>query len=104
MGHRLLDQYSLLHSAVGVLAYFWNIPLWIGTLLHILFEYAENTSWGIQLINIAMIEPGIFGWPGDKRHADSLINQIGDTLTFILGWMAAAGLDSVGRTYHWTAQ
>lgn len=101
MGHGFLDQYSLLHAAVGVLAYFWNIPLWIGTLIHILFEYAENTPWGVRLINTYMIEPGIFGWPGDKRNPDSVINQLGDTITFALGWVVAAGLDTIGRAQHW---
>ena len=48
-----------------------------------------------------MIEPGIFGWPGDKRSADSLVNQFGDTISFIVGWVAAAGLDTVGRAKHW---
>jgi hypothetical protein len=102
MGSRLLDQYSLLHAAVGVLAYFWNVPLWIGTILHILFEYAENTPWGIQLINKYMIEPGIFGWPGDKRNPDGMMNQIGDVLVFIVGWIAASTLDTFGRMQGWT--
>jgi len=101
MGKQLLDQYSLLHAAVGVLVYFWNIPLWIGTLVHVLFEYVENTPWGIRMINQYMIEPGIFGWPGEKRNADSLLNQFGDTITFVLGWVVAAALDMVGRANRW---
>ncbi len=79
MGQTFFDQYSLLHAAVGVIAYFWNVPLWIGTIVHILFEYVENTQWGIGIINRYMIEPGIFGWPGDKRCADTLLNASGDT-------------------------
>jgi hypothetical protein len=97
MGQKLLDQYSLLHAAVGILAYFWNIPLWIGTLIHILFEYTENTQWGIHMINKYMIEPGIFGWPGDKRYTDSLLNQMGDTFSFVIGWVVAAGIDRLER-------
>jgi hypothetical protein len=97
MGQSFLDQYSLLHAAVGVLAYFWNIPLWIGTVVHILFEYAENTNWGIGIINRYMIEPGIFGWPGDKRRADTLLNMTGDTVTFVLGWVASWWLDAIAR-------
>jgi hypothetical protein len=107
MGSALLDQYSLLHAAVGVLAYFWNVPLWIATVIHVAFEIIENTQWGIRIINTYMIETGLFGspvkvgWPGEKRRADSLLNQTGDTVTFVLGWVAAWALDLAGKRGGW---
>jgi hypothetical protein len=97
MGTQLLDQYSLLHAAVGVIMYFWNIPFWISVIMHIVFEWAENTRWGIRAINTYIIDPGYFSWPGEKRSADSIVNSVGDTLTFSVGWLVAAGLDGLDR-------
>jgi hypothetical protein len=97
MGHSFADQFSLLHFSVGVLAYFWNVPLIASVIAHALFEYAENTPLGIRLINRFLISRGYFSWPGEKRHADSLVNMIGDTVFFAVGWACAMGLDVVHR-------
>lgn len=105
MGGQLLDQYSLLHAAVGVVAYFWNVPFWFGVLLHAVFEWAENTATGIWWVNRLFVEPGWFGlgWPGGKREPDALVNRVGDTGAFAVGWLAAAGLDWVGVRRGWYA-
>lgn len=42
MGLRIFDQYSILHFAVGVIAYFWSIPFITIIIIHILFEYVED--------------------------------------------------------------
>jgi group I intron endonuclease len=42
MGYRAIDQYSLLHLSVGVIAYFWSISLFTTIFIHILFEIIEN--------------------------------------------------------------
>ena len=103
MGQRLLDQYSLLHTAVGVIAYFWNVPFWIGIVIHAVFEWAENTQIGIKWVNKLFVEPGFFGlqWPGGKREPDSLLNQFGDTVVFGIGWLMAQMLDHVGVQKGW---
>ena len=44
MGSNLLDQYTLLHFAVGIVAYFWNISLFYFFIGHTIFEISENTS------------------------------------------------------------
>lgn len=84
MGKYLIDQYTLLHFAVGIIAYYWNISVWLILILHILFEYSENTQTGMSFINnyITM-------WPGGKPSADTFINSLGDTIATVLGWYFA---------------
>ena len=96
MGLNFADQYSLLHFAVGVVLYFWNIPLILAIILHTIFEIIENTKMGMKFINTYIIHPGYFSWPGGKNYADSLINNVGDTIFFAVGWVLAAYLDVEG--------
>ena len=85
MGKTFMDKYSLLHAAVGVVAYFWDVPIRTFTLIHVLFELIENTRVGMKVINTTF--KGI--WPGGKDFADAHVNSIGDTLFAIAGWMFA---------------
>jgi hypothetical protein len=101
MGYQLLDQYSLLHFATGIVIYFWNIPFLFAILGHMLFEYVENTKGGMAFINKYIIDPGYFSWPGGKHEADSGLNQLGDNITFALGFALAAFLDVVGTRNNW---
>lgn len=101
MGVYLFDQYTLLHIAVGILAYFWSVPFLIGMGIHIAFELIENTEWGVRAINRYIIDPGWFMWPGGKYVPDTAMNQIGDNLGFAGGWGLAWWLDSVGRRLGW---
>ncbi len=101
MGQQLLDQYSLLHFSVGVILYFWKIPLWIAILGHALFEWAENTEWGIRIINEYIIEPGYFNWPGGKYAPDAIVNRVGDVATTAVGWLSAAWMDQLGIQRGW---
>jgi hypothetical protein len=97
MGQQFLDQYSLLHAAVGVVAYFWGFGLITSLLLHTVFEWAENTSTGIHFINNTL--HGV--WPGGKPRADTFQNCVGDTVTFAIGWIAAKALDDYGIQQKW---
>lgn len=95
MGFSLLDQYSLLHFAAGVVAYFWAVPFWWWLAGHALFEYAENTPAGMAAINALPL------WPGGKPAADSGRNILGDNLAAAAGWLAAAALDAaMGSPYR----
>lgn len=96
MGKQILDQFSLLHVAVGVVAYFWGVPFWLALGFHIAFEIVENTAWGISFINNWLTV-----WPGGKPYADSVVNLISDNVTFAGGWLAAAWLDGVGDERGW---
>lgn len=96
MGYRFLDQYSLLHFAMGVVAYFLGIKLPIWIILNIIYEIIENTPSGIKLINKLS-----WFWPGGKKHPDSIINIIGDILSAVIGWYIAYQLDNIGKKYHW---
>ena len=87
MGTKLLDQYSLLHFAVAVIMYFWNIRFIPGLIIHLLFEIIENTQTGMDMINKYIIHPGYFSYPGGKNKKDSYMNILGDNISFIAGWI-----------------
>jgi len=89
MGLRILDQYSLLHLAVGIIAYFWSIPLFILIIIHILFEFIENTPIGMNFINSYLIR----WWPGGKSHPDNLLNKSSDVIFSGIGWIISKYID-----------
>lgn len=95
MGLLLFDQYTLLHFAVGCIAYFWEFRLIPSMIIHTLFEAIENTSQGMKLINSFPF------WPGGKYYSDSPINSIGDTIGFFLGWVISYYLDKIGTKKKW---
>ena len=95
MGQRFLDQYSLLHAAVGIVAYFWGFGFLSSLLIHTVFEWAENTTTGMKFINKLTM------WPGGKPKADAFRNCVGDTVTFAIGWIAANALDAYGIQQGW---
>ena len=97
MGIKILDQYSLLHFSVGIILYFWNIPLLQAFMLHFLFEIVENTEMGMKIINIWFKNI----WPGGKYYADSSMNILGDNIFFVMGWLLAKAVDEVGSKYGW---
>ena len=96
MGNQLFDQYTYLHLAVGVIAYFWDISLPNLILLHSIFEFLENTPAGMHAINNFLPF-----WPGGKPRSDTGINILGDTLGAILGWISAYYIDTAGHTWGW---
>jgi hypothetical protein len=88
MGSKIFDKYSLLHLSVGIVSFYWGLSLWVAIVVHTLFEIFENTMFGINIIDTYFTKNknGLFGWPGGKKYADSLSNNIGDTISFIVGW------------------
>jgi hypothetical protein len=89
MGLGMIDQYSILHFASGVVAYFWGVPFLTWMVLHILFEIVENTQIGMKFINEYFTL-----WPGGKGEADTFINSgIGDNLFAAMGWLVSNQLD-----------
>jgi hypothetical protein len=96
MGYRYFDQYTYLHFAVGIVLYFWNISLLNLVILHTIFEFLENTQMGRNIINQYIVF-----WPGGKRKSDTIINNVGDTLGSIFGWVSAYYLDKLGNKYNW---
>jgi hypothetical protein len=100
MGLYFADQYSLLHASVGVITYFWNIPFIIALFLHFVFEFLENTKYGIYAINKYIIEPGFFHWPGGKHGSDSSLNILGDNVFFAIGWFLGYLTDYYGKIYE----
>jgi membrane glycosyltransferase len=95
MGSNVIDQYSLLHFAVGIVAYFWGISWQLLLLLHILFELVENTKEGMYFITNY-----VSFWPGGKPKPDSLLNMVSDNAFSLLGWFASRFADSVAMERH----
>lgn len=95
MGQFFFDQFSLLHFAVGIIAYFWGFSLFFTVIVHILFELLENTKYGMYFINHY-----VPFWPGGKPFADSMINQISDTLMSTVGWIMAQLADKYSKEKH----
>lgn len=91
MGVYFFDQYSILHFASGIIAYFFRIKLKNWIIMHVLFEYFENTQYGINFINTELKNI----WPGGKNKPDTFLNSmIGDNFFAILGWCIAYYLDT----------
>lgn len=96
MGNQLFDQYSLLHYASGVVAYFWGLQPVTWFLTHVGFEIAENTTVGMKFIN-----KNLTWWPGGKPRADSLTNIVGDNLSAAAGYWSGYYLDNMGKKEGW---
>lgn len=96
MGKQFLDQYSLLHYASGIIAYYWGLSPLTFFLTHVGFELAENTTAGMKFIN-----QNITWWPGGKPQADSFLNILGDNLSAAAGYWCGFYLDKVGTTRGW---
>ena len=97
MGKQLLDQYSVLHWASGVIAYFWNVPFQTWLAAHIAFEFVENTEPGMRFINTSLKS----WWPGGKPSQDEFINIVGDNASAMFGWYCASKLDKKGKDEDW---
>ena len=95
MGQKFIDQYSLLHLASGIIAYFFGLPFKLWFVLHLLFELAENTNWGMFSINQHLAKV----WPGGKPYQDSILNSISDQIFASIGWLIAYYVDRLGDKY-----
>lgn len=81
MGNYILDQYSLLHFATGVLWRYLNLGFFSLLIFHSIFEYIENSKRGMEYINRYFTF-----WPGGKPKSDTLINSISDVIVSLIGW------------------
>lgn len=95
MGQYIIDQFTLLHFAVGIIAYFWAVPLWLTVILHVAFELVENTPIGMRFIN-----DWFTLWPGGKPYADSVTNSLADTAATAIGWLVSWQADKLSSWKH----
>ena len=96
MGNQLLDQYSLLHFASGVVAFHWGLEPLTWFLAHASFEFAENTVPGMNFINKYLT-----WWPGGKPKPDTFMNILGDNIAAQAGYWFAKWLDDEGEKRGW---
>lgn len=83
------DQFSLLHFASGIIAYFWGLPLMWWFIIHAVFEFVENTELGTKFINTY-----IPVWPGGKHTKETFENSvIGDNVSAVAGWIFASSVE-----------
>ena len=87
MGFAYYDQYSLLHFASGVLAFFWGVSLEVWILLNILYEIIENSQSGYKFIKNRIKQ-----WPGGKQYSDSKLNSLSDIIFCVIGYLIAKQL------------
>ena len=83
MGLNIFDAYSLLHFASGIIAFFWGLPIIWWYIIHAIYEYFENTTYGMKLIN------KIPYYPMGKTEQDSYENIIGDQISALIGWITS---------------
>ena len=96
MGTQLFDEYTILHFASGIIVYFWGVH-WIHWILaHVLFEFIENSTFGMKFINETLTF-----WPGGKPRPDSFLNIVGDNIGAVLGWFFARFFDQLGKERKW---
>lgn len=88
MGKTFADQFSYLHLASGVSAYFLGLSLRQWMTLHIVFEIIENTPAGVKFLDTY-----VPFWPGGKRYPDALVNTLGDNVFAGAGWLSAWYID-----------
>lgn len=92
MGLYFTDQYSLLHFATGIIMYFWKFTALTTLILHTIFEFFENTEYGMYFINHYFKI-----WPGGKQYPDSITNSLGDTFYTMIGFFLAKYVDYIGK-------
>ena len=85
MGKELIDKFSYLHFASGIIFYYFAFTLKSSFIIHTIFEFSENTPEGMRFINNNFKNI----WPGQKNFSDSFTNNVGDTIFFVLGWLSA---------------
>ena len=92
--HDFFDQYSVLHFATGVTAYFWGVGPWVWVLGHLAWEGFENSGVGLKLVN------RFWHWPGRKgpMKQDTLANTIGDNISAQAGYGVPNGWTSTARS------
>lgn len=95
MGRYLMDQFTYLHFASGIIAYFWGVTLKDWILINIAFELFENSDIGMKFISKIPM------WPGSKPTSDYHLNIIGDISSIIIGWLSAYYVDNLGVKYGW---
>lgn len=81
MGVYFTDKFSLLHFAMGIVVYYWNISFIKWFLIHLIFELTENREKIVKYIDKIPL------WPGGKKKPDTIINSIGDQFYSMLGWL-----------------
>ena len=87
------DQFSCLHLASGITAYFWGLSLKKWIFYHIAFSIFENSSLGISLS-----KKYLSNFRAYKMGPDSLKNLIGDTIGALLGWLLAYSMEQLAKS------
>ena len=89
----VFDEFSLLHFASGIVAYFWGVPFFWWLIIHTVFEYIENTNMGMKFINNYA-----HFWPGGGHKKETFVNSmIGDNISAAAGWALAALVEKRGK-------
>lgn len=80
----MFDEYSLIHTLAGVVAYiFLTHNTFKALAFHVLFEYAENNGFPFNKIDVTHV----FNSNDYEYNGDSPANSFGDSLCFLIGFI-----------------
>ena len=86
---KIFDNYTYLHFAAGIIAYYWGFTLLEWTVFHLFLDIFERTDFGKKVLHFF-----IRIWPGrDDNLLESYYNVFGDSASAVLGWLSAYLLD-----------
>lgn len=89
MGKEVFDVYSISHLVGGMIIQRMGLSVVVANILHAFFEFFENfiyvPHFGGRCINL----PPILPIEDCKTNPDSILNMLGDQLSFYIGYKIA---------------
>ena len=88
---KIVDRYTYLHFAAGIIAYYWGFTLieWIS--VHIILDIFQRTELGKKVTKFILRI-----WPeSPDLSSESYLNILGDSTFTVLGWCSAYLLDKL---------
>ena len=89
MGKELLDVYSVSHMVGGMILQRMGLSVVVANLLHAFFEFFENFIYVPYFGGRCIKLPPILPIEDCKTNPDSILNMLGDQLSFYIGYKIA---------------
>ena len=89
----LIDRYSYLNFAIGIICFFSGISLKTLFIIRVLYFLIKNNKARIKYLNKYIL------WPKQQNN-DHLAKQIVDILLSLFGWLSANYKDIIIKRYR----